>query len=214
MSTDGATWTATTELAGMDSVTSMAVSPQGVSAFGTIYDDAAFDVVLIAATSTDGAYFTPASAPSMVGSGIDDLATGQSGMAGVGYHTSDLFENEGVAVHSADGLAWTEATNSDGTFAGSALQTVHALAGGGFVAIGYAQRLDDSALEDGGVWFSADGIDWHLIGRLDGGFHMLDSSALGPTGVVVFASEQVDLPDDNTGSVIHAWFAPLSSIHG
>jgi hypothetical protein len=30
----------------------------------------------------------------------------------------------------------------------------------------------------------------------------------------MFASEQVDIDEDNVGSIIHAWFAPLSSLHG
>jgi hypothetical protein len=209
LSQDGVTWTSTTDLAGMESVTSMAVGPTGFSAFGTIYDDAAFDVVAVAATSTDGAHFTTASAPQLVGSGIDALAAGPAGMAGVGYHLTDLFDQFGVALHSTDGVAWAESTNNDGTSAGAALQTVHALPAGGYVSVGYTQRDDELATLDGAVWFSIDGSDWALITRLDGGFSTLDASAVGSTGAVIFASEQVDLPDDDVGSVVHAWFAPL-----
>jgi hypothetical protein len=194
----------------MDPVDSMAVGPAGFSAFGTIYDDAAFDVVLVAATSSDGAHFTTASAPQLLGTGIDDVVAGPAGMAGVGYHLSDLFDESGAAVHSSDGVHWTESTNSDGTFAGSALQTVHALPAGGYVAAGYTQRDDEFGTLDGAVWFSADGSDWVLIARLDVGFSALDSSALGATGAVIFASEQVDLPDDDVGSIVHGWFAPLA----
>jgi hypothetical protein len=214
MSPDGVTWTSTTAVAGMDPVDAMAAGPAGLIAFGTRYDDALFDVLLIAATSNDGVHFLPANAPSLTGSGIDDLATGQGGMVGVGYHSSDLFDEDGIAVQSVDGITWTEATNTDGSFSGSAAQTVHALSAGGYVALGYTPRTDDSFLEDGAAWFSADGSDWKLIGRLDGGFSQLSASALGSGGVVVFAAEQIDLDDDNTGSVIHVWFAPLSSLHG
>ncbi len=214
MSQDGATWTSTTDLAGMDPVTSMAVGPAGFSAFGTRYDESLFDVVLIAATSNDGVRFSPANAPSMNGSGIDDLAAGPAGMVGVGFHSSEGLDISGVALHSTDGLTWTEATNTDGSFFGSAVQTVHPLIGGGYVALGYAPRADDSYLEDGAAWFSADGSDWKLIARLDGGFSQLNTSALGSGGVVVFASEQADIDEDNAGSIIHAWFAPLSSLHG
>jgi hypothetical protein len=196
----------------MDELTSMAVGPAGFTAFGTIYDDAAFDVVLASATSTDGAHFTYASAPQLNGTGIEDLAAGPSGMVGVGSHTTDLFTNDGVAVHSTDGVNWSESTNNDGTFAGAELWTVHALVGGGYVAIGDTVLDDESALYNGAAWYSADGSDWVLIARLDGGFSMLDASALGTTGVVVFASEQVELPDDDVGSVVHAWFAPLASL--
>jgi hypothetical protein len=210
MSQDGTTWDATTDLAGMESIDSMAVGPAGFSAFGTIYDDAAFDVVLFGATSSDGAHFTAASAPQLLGTGIDDLAAGPAGMSGVGYHLTDLFDQSGAAVHSADGANWTESTNSDGTFAGSALQTIHALVGGGYVAVGYTQRNDDFGTLDGVVWFSADGSDWVLTARVDPGFSTLEATALGASGMVIFASEQVDLPDDDIGSVVHAWFAPLS----
>ncbi|HUP83966.1 MAG TPA: hypothetical protein VM284_07245 [Candidatus Limnocylindria bacterium] len=213
MSQDGVTWTTTTDLAGMDPVTSMTVGPAGFSAFGTIYDDAAFDVVLVAASSSDGAHFTYGGAPQLVGTGIDDVAAGPAGLAGVGYHTTDLFDQTGVALHSTDGVNWTESTNSDGTFAGSALQTVHALAGGGYVSIGYSIRDDQFSTLDGAAWFSPDGSDWVQMALLDGGFSTLDSSALGTSGVVVFASEQVDLPDDDVGSVVHAWFAPLAALH-
>ncbi|MEP7360674.1 MAG: hypothetical protein ABI744_03755, partial [Chloroflexota bacterium] len=210
MSEDGAAWTATTDLGGMDPVTSMAVGPSGFSAFGTIYDDAALDVVLVATTSTDGMHFSAATAPQMDGSGIDALATGPSGMAGVGFRSSLALDISGVAVHSSDGLTWTQSTNTDGSFATSGLQTIHALVGGGYVALGYTPRNDDFSLEDGAAWFSADGSDWALIARLDGGFSVLNTAQLGPTGVVVFAAEQTDIDEDSVGSVIHAWFAPLA----
>lgn len=213
MSQDGVSWTSTTDLAGMDSIDSMALGPAGFSAFGTIYDDAAFDVVLASATSSDGTHFTYAGAPQLLGTGIDDLAAGTAGMAGVGYHLSELFDYSAAAVHSTDGVNWTESTNSDGTFAGSALQTVHALPAGGYVAAGYTLPNVESGRLDGAVWFSPDGSDWVLIARLDAGFSTLDASALGSGGAVIFASEQVDLPDDDIGSVVYAWFAPVGSIH-
>ena len=214
MSQDGVTWTTTTDLAGMDPVTAMEVGPAGFIAFGTRYDDALFDVLLIAATSNDGVHFTPANAPSITGSGIDGLAAGPAGMVGVGYHSNEVFDEDGIAVHSTDGITWTQATNTDGSFSGSAVQTVHALAAGGYVALGYTPRTDESFLDDGLAWFSADGSDWNLIGRLDAGFNQLNTSALGSGGVVVFASAQIDVDEDNVGSVIHAWFSPLSSLHG
>jgi hypothetical protein len=216
MSQDGVSWTATTDLAGMDPVTSMAVGPAGFSAFGTIFDDAASNVVLVAATSTDGNHFTATTAPPMDGSSIYDLAAGPSGMAGVGSTSTDFFNNSGTALHSTDGLTWTAATNSDGSFAGSELWRVHALVGGGYVALGDTARTSDSLLVDGDAWFSADGSDWLQIARLDGGFDAQQppASALGVSGVVVFASEQTDLGDDSVGSVVHAWFAPLASLHG
>jgi hypothetical protein len=213
ISQDGVSWTSTTDLAGMDPVDSMAVGPAGFTAFGTIYDEAAFDVVLVAATSSDGVHFTYAGAPQLLGTGIDDVTAGPAGMAGVGYHLSELFDQSGAALHSTDGVNWTESTNSDGTFENSALQTVHALPSGGYFSAGYTQRNDEFGTLDGAVWFSADGSDWVLIGRLDAGFSTLDASALGTGGAVIFASEQVELPDDDIGSVIHAWFAPVGSIH-
>ena len=214
LSQDGATWTSSTNLAGMETVTSMAVGPAGFSAFGTIYDDAAQDVVLLATTSADGQHFTPATAPQLNGAGIEALVAGPSGMVGVGSVSTDFFNDSGLAVHSTDGLSWTQATNTDGSFGGSSLSRVHALPAGGYVALGYIPRTDDSFLDDGAAWFSADGTDWALIARLDGGFSNLDTSAVGAGGVIVFAAEQTVLPNDDAGSVVHAWFAPLASIHG
>jgi hypothetical protein len=214
MSQDGAAWTSTTDLAGMDPVTAMAVGPAGFTAFGTYYDESLLDVVLVAATSSDGTHFSPASVPSINGAGIDDLAAGPAGMVGVGFRSSEALDIAGVALQSADGLTWVQATNGDGTFAGSAAQTVHPLPGGGFVALGYKPRADDYILQDGAAWFSADGSDWKLIARLDGAFSQLSTSALGSGGVVVFAAEQTDIDADTVGSIIHAWFAPLSSLHG
>ena len=214
ISSDGATWTSSTDLAGMDPVTAMAVGPAGFSAFGTTFDDAAQDVVLVGTTSPDGLHFTPATAPRLNGAGIDNLALGQSGMVGVGSISIDFFNESGLAMRSTDGLTWTQATNSDGSFAGSALTRVHALPAGGYVAIGLVPRTDDSFLDDGVAWFSSDGTDWTLIARLDGGFSNLNTSAIGPAGVVAFAAEQVALPNDEAGSVVHAWFAPLASLHG
>lgn len=135
-------------------------------------------------------------------------------MVGVGFRSSEGFDVDGVAVRSTDGATWTQATNSDGSFAGSALQTVHPLPAGGYAAIGYTPQTGDLYLQDGAAWFSADGSEWVLIGRLDGAFSQLNTSALGPGGVVVFASEQVDIDEDTVGSIIHAWFAPLSSLPG
>ena len=213
VSPDGSSWTSTTDLSGMDPVTSMAVSPAGLSAFGTSYDNSLGDVLLVGTASSDGMHFGLTNAPSMQGAGIDDLAAGPAAMVGVGYETTDLFNNNGVAVSSTDGTNWTEATNNDGSFAGSTLQTVHALAAGGFVAVGSGQPDDNTGLSGGIVWFSADGSDWVRIGQLDGAFSLLDASALGATGLVIFADEQVDLPDDSTVGIVHAWFAPLASIH-
>jgi hypothetical protein len=213
ISQDGAAWTASTDLAGMNPVTAMIVGPAGFSAFGTIYDDAAQDVVLVAATSTDGAHFTAATAPQVDGTSIEDVAAGPGGMVGVGSVSAELFSNTGWALHSTDGLTWTLATNNDGSFAGADLRFVHALVGGGYVAIGNVVTADDTGLEEGDAWFSSDGTDWAHIGRFAGTFDALKTSALGPSGVVVFAAQQVDVNDDQSGSVISAWFAPVATLH-
>ena len=214
MSRDGVNWTSTTDLAGMDPVTSMMVGPAGLTAFGTVYDEGLLDVLLIAATSSDGAHYSAGTAPQMTGAGIDDLAAGTGGMVGVGYKTSEALDTAGVAVKSSDGANWTQATNSDGSFGGSGLQTVHALPAGGYVALGNTPHADDFTLEDGDAWYSADGSDWKLIAHLDTPFSQLSTSALGSAGVVVFASEMVDVDEDTVASNIYAWFAPLASLHG
>jgi hypothetical protein len=107
---------------------------------------------------------------------------------------------------------WTESTNTDGICRQRPTDGPR-LPAGGYFAAGYTQRDDEFGSLDGAVWFSADTSDWVLIARLDAGFSLLDASALGASGAVIFASQQIDLPDDDIGSVVHAWFAPLTSIH-
>ncbi len=212
-STDGVSWTSTTDLAGLDPISSMILSPTGFTAFGTRYVSEAGDFVLTAALSGDGAHFTATSAPQLAGAWIDDVVAGVNGFVGVGYQSTEVLETDALAVHSVDGINWAEAASSDGSFAGSALQTVHALPSG-YVAVGYRPNADDFTLQDGQVWFSAEGQDWRAGDSLNGTFTQLNASALGSSGLVVFAGEQTDIYDDDLSSVIHAWYAPLSALRG
>lgn len=212
LSPDGASWTSTVDLAGLDPISSMTFGSGGFGAFGTRYVPELGDVLLTAAFSSDGTHFVAATVPQLTGSAIDDVVGGSAGYVGVGYHSTEALDINGIAVRSSDGRTWTEATNSDGTFAGSGLLAVHVLPSGGYVAVGFKPHLDDFTLEDCGAWFSADGQDWRAIAPPSGAFSQLSSSALGTSGLVVFAAEQIDLDEDNVSSIIHAWFAPLAAL--
>jgi hypothetical protein len=210
-STDGSNWSSTTDLAGLEPISAMTFGSGGFIAFGTRYVPEIEDVRLVAAFSSDGAHFGVVNAPALTGAAIDDVVAGVNGFAGVGYESNEALDIGGVAVHSADGQNWVEASNNDGSFSGSGLEDVHALPSG-YVAVGFQPHPDDFTLQDGAVWFSADGQDWRIIGPMSGAFSQLSASALGTSGLVVFAAEQQELDDDTVSSVIRAWFAPLASL--
>jgi hypothetical protein len=170
------------------------------------------DSVLTGASSTGGAVFSASTVPDLLGGEIHDVVQGANGFAGVGYQSNEVLEIGGVGLFSADGANWTEATNSDGSWADYGLEHIGALPTGGYVAIGFAPQIEDFTLEDGSVWRSADGTDWTSFYQLDGAFTYLVAAALGGPGMVVFAAEHADDDEGNVSSVIHAWFAPLSAL--
>ncbi|HEY4609111.1 MAG TPA: hypothetical protein VIH06_07900, partial [Ilumatobacteraceae bacterium] len=57
-SADALTWRATTDLAGLDPVDSVAAGGPGLIAFGSKFDDTIEDTQLVGGASTDGAHFT------------------------------------------------------------------------------------------------------------------------------------------------------------
>ena len=208
LGSDGATWTTTTDLAGLDLISSMTAGPGGAgfAAFGTDYLADIEDIILTGAFSSDGLHFAPATIPELPGTAIDDVVAGASGYAGVGYRTGEGTDISGVALHSADGMIWAEATNFDLSYATSGLIEVHPLAAG-FVALGFTPHVDDFTVQDGAAWLSADGLDWHRGAPLGGTFTELSATALGSAGLVVFAVEHADVDEENLSSTIHAWFA-------
>ena len=210
-SADGAAWTATTNVAGLEQISAMTFGNNMLVGFGTRYVNEFEDVVMTTASSTDGASFTPGNLPELIGSAIDGVVLGSNGFAGVGYESSEVLEISGVALHSADGVTWSQATNSDGTWAGSGLEFVAALPTGGFVAVGFAPQ-EDFTLQDFATWHSADGTDWTLLHQLPGSSSQLMAAVLGGPGMVVFAADQTEDDEGNLSSAPRAWFAPISEL--
>ena len=149
-STDGVNWTSTVALADMDPVTAVAESPAGVAAFGTRYSDEIDDLQLIAAFSSDGVTFGTVDAPDLAGSTVQSLVSGDHGLVAVGESTDLDLNFTGLALHSADGLSWTQATAADGSFDGSDILGVHAVPGG-YLALGLVPDSEEFGVEQRAV---------------------------------------------------------------
>jgi hypothetical protein len=211
LTSDGINWAETTDLAGLDPVSSLALGTTGVVALGTSFVAVAEDIQLVAAFSTDGIHFTPAAAPGLIGAAIDGVAEGGSGFVGVGYETSEDVSLGGVALHSPDGMSWTQAGSSDDSFAGSVLIDVHDLSNG-YVALGFKASDEDFTVQDGRAWISADGKSWRLLAPLGATFTHFGASALGQGGLVVFAADQQEVGYDDVASTILGWFVPIHAL--
>ena len=211
LTSDGINWAETTDLAGLDPVSALAFGTTGVVALGTSFVAVAEDIQLVAAFSTDGIHFMPAAAPGLIGAAIDGVAEGGSGFVGVGYETSEDVSLGGVALHSPDGMSWTQAGSSDDSFAGSVLIDVHDLSDG-YVALGFKSSDGDFTVQDGRAWISADGQSWRLLAPLGATFTHFGASALGPGGLVVFAADQQEVGYDDVESTILGWFGPIDAL--
>lgn len=208
-SVDGVAWTETTDLAGMDPITAIAGMPTGLIAFGVRSSDDIGDLELVAAASTDGAQFAPVGAPRLAATTIQSIAVGPGGIVAVGDGDDLDAGFRAVALHSADGLTWTEAQAADGSFVGGTMHSVHALPQG-FVALGVVpQQLDGTAI--GASWLSSDGLNWRTLGQFGGLFSVIDSSTVGSTGVVAFTVTSQDVGEGESASTVAAWFAPLEA---
>jgi hypothetical protein len=210
-SADGANWTETADLAGMDPVTAMTVGPNGLVAFGTRFSSEMGDLEVIAAASSDGAHFGTASAPALTASAIESVVSGPAGLVAVGDSGDDDLNFTGVTLQSADGLTWTQGSATDGSFAGVALVRVHAVPTG-YVALGFAPDVDEFDVGTGGSWYSTDGFSWTSLAQMGDRFSLLETSAAGPSGIVAFTAT-VEEPDDETViSTVDAWFAPIEAL--
>jgi hypothetical protein len=215
LSSDGESWQATTELAGMDPIDALAATGNGgVLGFGSAYVDDMKDSVLIVASSSDGLRFSAVPAPQSPGSVMVDAAAGSNGYAavGVGYPADDDFGVLAVALHSIDGSSWTEAVASDGSFEGSQLDSVHALPdGSGYVAVGYRLDEGDFTSQQGTLWHSVDGRAWATLGTFGNMSSVYTTASMGGHGLVVFSADQDDSADDFASSV-SAYFAPAAEL--
>ena len=212
-SSDGLTWTATTDLGGLDPVDSVAAGGPGLIAFGEKYDDTIEDSQLVAATSTDGIHFTPVTVPPVTGGAIVDAATGPGGFAGVGYAESNDFSSLAMSVQSADGSTWTQTNAPDNSFDNALLNDVHATANG-YVAVGSTLDDEDMTYQTGRVWVSADGKTWRSLGSFGGEFSQYGASAMAPGGLVVFTEDEQDSNADGTdvNSSLYGWYIPNSAL--
>jgi hypothetical protein len=208
-SVDGLTWTETTDLAGMERISALSGMPNGLIAFGTRFSQDIGDLELVAAASADGAAFAPIGAPPLAGTTIQSVGAGPNGIVAAG-DADDLDAGfHAVALHSTDGLTWTEAQAVDGSFVGGTMHSVYALPQG-FVALGVVpQQLDGTAI--GASWLSSDGLTWRTIPAFGGSFSVIDASAVGPTGVVAFTVTSQGVDEGEGASTIAAWFAPLEA---
>ena len=211
-SADGITWSQTADLAEIDQVTAMAELPSGgLVAFGSTYSSDLGDIELRAASSTDGVHFARIDVPALPATMIQAAVPGPGGIVAVGDGEDLDLNFNGVTLQSADGLTWTQTSASDGSFAGSALEAVHAVPSG-YVAIGIEPLPDDFGVATGGSWSSTDGLSWRTLAPLGGQFSVLDASAAGATGIVAFTVTEEETDDESVTSSIAAWFAPLEAL--
>lgn len=210
-SADGASWSATSEVGGLDPVSAIGAGPSGLVAFGTSFVAELEHNLVTAATSPEGATFTPAVVPEVFDAAISSIVAGSNGLVAVGYGETDSLALVAIALHSVDGLAWAQATSSDGSFDDGGLVEVHAL-DAGYFAIGFEPDPDDFLIQTGATWYSADGLTWQSHILLDGTFTQFSASALGPGGLVIFTADQEEFDDETVNSVINAWFAPTAAL--
>jgi hypothetical protein len=209
-SPDGASWNQTSDLAEIEQVTAVAGTPSGVVAFGTGYSPELDDLELLVAASSDGSHFGSTDAPQLPGTAIQSVAAAGSGLVAIGDTEDVDFNVTGVALHSSDGLTWSQGSASDGSFngaAGRAALTVPT----GYVGIGIVPDPNDFGVLSGISWFSVDGQSWRTLAPFGSGFSDLDTSASGPAGIVAFTVTEVET-DVSVTSTISAFFAPVEAL--
>jgi hypothetical protein len=207
---DGLSWSESTDLAGLDPIDALAAGPPGLVAFGTVFAEEDEFVSVRAASSADGRSFSPINVPPLTNVAIESAVAGATGMSAVGYGENEDFELSAAALYSADGTTWIPATTSDESFADSGMLDVHALPSG-YVALGFTPSAEDFAVEAGTSWISRDGQTWRLLAPVGDGSARLTSSAVGGTGLVVFAATEEETEEDVT-STVSAYFAPLAEL--
>ncbi len=210
LSTDGVSWSETSSLGGMDTVSAVVGSPAGLTAFGTRYSDDVGDVVLLAAASADGSSFSSLSVPELVATTVQSAALGPNGLVAVG--DADDFELGfiGVALQSGDGTTWVQAPDAATAFGGATLLTVDAVANG-YLSLGYTPT-EDVALATGSSWFSTDGLTWQATGQIPDLFSQMTATAVSGSSVVAFTTLDEGFEEEDVSSTVQAWFAPLESL--
>ncbi len=209
-SPDGVSWNQTSDLAETEQVTAVAGSPSGLVAFGTAYSPELDDIALVVTASADGSHFGRTDAPQLAGAAIESVAVSAVGLVAAGDIEDADFNATALALHSSDGLAWSQGAASDGSFAeaaGRAALTVPT----GYVTVGIVADPNDVAMNSGASWFSGDGQSWRSLGPFGSAFTDLDGSAAGSVGIVAFTVTEVDT-DVSVTSTISAFFAPVEAL--
>jgi hypothetical protein len=213
LSSDGVAWTQTRDLAGMDPITALTDLDGGMLAFGNEFVEDLDDIQLMGATSPDGLRFTRVDAPPLLGGSVDAVTAGPAGYVGVGVGYPDESELalKAVALHSADGRSWVETDAADGSFAGSELESVHALPNG-YVAAGLVIDDEDFTVTIGRLWLSADGRSWRSAGDFGTTSTAFITSAMGPGALVVFSTDQEETEEGDVTSSITGYMAPAGGL--
>lgn len=211
-SADGVTWAQTTDLADMDPITAMGGAPSGLVAFGNRFSEQVDDQELLAAVSTDGSHYSLVSAPAPVATTVASVVAGPTGLVAVGDSADIDLNIDGIALYSTDGLSWTQGAAVDGSFAGSSIGFVHALAQG-YVAVGSVPQLDDFGTATGASWTSTDGQSWQSLAPFGDTFGDLIASAAGAAGIVCFTvSDEGSGDQEPVSTSVSAWFAPIEAL--
>jgi hypothetical protein len=203
-SPDGASWSSTSALAGMDPVSAVTEAPTGIAAFGSVYSDDVDDIRVITAFSADGVAFGTVAAPDVVGGTVQSAVSGDAGLVAVGESTDADLNFTGLAMHSTDGQAWTQATAADASFDGADLLRVHGVPGG-YVALGLMPDTDDFGVSSGQSWRSADGLTWSSLAPFAESFTRISSSAAGLGAVVAFTVHEEGFEGESVTSTPEAW---------
>jgi hypothetical protein len=213
-SANGESWSKTTNVAGMETIYALVAQGEGMIAFGDVYREDIEDTTLVVATSADGSAFTAVSAPDLPGATIFDAVQGPGGYAAVGvaYPETKDFGVVALALRSADGTTWTEASATDDSFGDSQLDNVHVLPDAtGYVAVGYRLDADDFTSQLSELWISTDGASWRSLQQFGSSTSVFTTSAMGPYGLVVFSSNEDETAEEiETG--VSVYFVPTAAM--
>ena len=209
-STDGVTWAASTELAGMDPISAAAAGPEGMVAFGTRLVRDGGRIATVAAFSADGRTFEPADLPSGSDIVIESVAWGADGLVAVGAdEEAQATGGKPAVLASADGRGW-EALPLDDSFAATSLRQIRATPAG-YLLIGSRPSPGDPQRDAGLSWQSADGRSWVGETPFGGaGYRLFNGSAAGSTGAVAVALDYEDETAEGPLTTVRVWYAPLS----
>ena len=207
-SANGEAWAESLELAGLETISAMAIGDGRLVAFATQYLIDQDREVTMAAYAEGGAF-----APTILPAGIDwrmeGVAHGRAGFVAVGFEEDiDAGLLSAATLISPDGASWSAGADRPADVGFHLVLSVAS----GYVAVGFAPVETDIGRETGLSWWSADGNDWQELGPLgDVSYRQLSDAAASVAGSVVFALDFEDAPDEDEPvdqpGTIYAWHA-------